>query len=837
MTPTKPTHWISDAWTATLWFFRSLRQGDWIWLLLAVALASMSVTTVDLLAKTVKQSMLNEAANQMGADLVIKSTRPLSRDLIKQAQTLGLETAESVSLVTMASQGDEFQLVQLKAISENTPLRGQLKSRPLFQQKAGKLSSGQAWVEASLVNQLALSPEKTTITLGVSEFNAQASVQPSGLMNGLSSFAPQIWIALADLEPTQLLGPGSRVSYELSFAGETSALQTFNTQIQSQLDPSMQVVSALAPNEDLAKSLDTAWMFLDLSALSAILVAGLSILIASRFYLQRWQAQMALMRALGGQAGNIERIFTLQLTWLGLVGSALGLAAGILLFQALRPWLNQFFEQPAEIGYGATLFKSVLIGLLVLWSFTWQAFQRALKTPPMSLFRNTQTQPSLWHWLFSFMLVLALLALMTQSASWPQRVWMLVGLSVVSLVLYATAAGLLKVMQTWQNHAQGWFKLALAALSREPGLVKIQLISVGLVLFVLMLLTFVRQDLMMTWQASLPADTPDTFVMNVQPDQKTLATQLLTQAQIQTDLVPMVKGRLVAINDQPILASQQTQTRARRLLEREANMALLQTPPSYNQITARLPDSQQNPALPKVSVEQDIAKLFDIQLGDVLTFNLSGAQLSYQVNSMRSVQWQSFRLNFFFIIQPSQADATLPISYISSFKMPNERTVQPLQKALAEQTPGVLLIDVKHILTQIQTIMSQASWAVTALYILTLLSSILVLLSATQASQQSRVQNWMLLKTLGAQQKVIVKMGLMEFALLGALAGLMAASLAQLASIALSISLLKVEPSFNPWLWVSALALGILGLLLMGWFTQRHYLKQSPKALSRYESL
>lgn len=823
-----------DYLTASRWFFRSLKQGDWLWLFLAVALASLSVTTVDLLAKTVKQSMLRDAANQLGADLVLKSTRPLNPAFLEHAQTLGLKTAESITLTTMASQGDDFKLVQLKGISSPTPLRGELKTTALFNTPNTALNPQTIWVEKALLAPLGITPQTKQITLGTQNFEVVATLSPSGLASGMSSFAPTIWMDLSNIANTKLIGPGSRVGYELSLAGDIKALEAFNQFAQPllDLDSSTQIISASAPNDDLAKSLDTAWLFLDLAALSAVLVAGLSILIASRFYVQRWQTQVALLRALGAGSRSIRRLLTWQLMWLGLLASGLGFVLGTALFQGLWPWLTQFFESPVSPDYLTTLFKSWALGLLVLWSFTWQALQIALKTSAMALFRHGQLPPSVWHWVISFGLLLLLMGLIVQSASPKQMAWVLLGLVAVGSLLYLSASLLLKVINAWQNHAHGWFKLSLSSLSREPGLVKIQLVSVGLVLFVLMLLTFVRQDLMQSWQASLPADTPDSFIMNVQPDQKDITQQLLQQAQVEADLVPMVKGRLVQLNQQPVVLSDPNDQRGKNLLEREANIGVLNATPSHNITVAQ---SKLVNDLPKVSVEKSIADLFSIQLDDTLTFNFSGQESSYQVDSIRTVEWQSFRLNFFFILTPSDSTETLPISYISSFKMPDPTQVSPLQKQLSEQAPGVLLIDVKGILTQIQTIMSQASWAVTALYGLTLLASILVLLSATQASQQSRVQSWMLLKTLGAKQTVILKMGLMEFVLLGALAGIIAASLAQVASMVFSLVMLDVAPSINPALWLASLSLGMFGWLAMGWITQRRYLQRSAKDLSRYE--
>ncbi|MDG4811789.1 FtsX-like permease family protein [Hydrogenovibrio sp. 3SP14C1] len=810
--------------TASKWFLRGIKRGDWVWLLLAVMIASATVTFVEKLGQTVKQSMVRQAANNLGADYVIRSSRPIDAKWQQKAQQLGLETAQAQSLITMALSNDQFQLVQLRAVSPNTPLRSQTQNYP-------KVSGGkQVWAEQNLVSMMGLSKD-SQITLGKQTFSLAGSFQPVSSGIGMGAFAYQMVIPLSQLETTDLKGPGSRVGYELSVAGNPAAIKNFARQVEQAENPHLQTLSAQAPSQDLAKSLDTAWLFLELAALSAVMVAGLSILIASRFYLQRWQSSIALMRAFGAQRAQMSRLFAFQLSWLAVLGSGVGVLLGAGLFQLVIPVLQTYFQSLVVADSGWIYLHGFLMGFLVLWGFAWQAFRSAVQTSPLQLLKSVDSTPKMKQWLISLGLVLIVVISMTGYVF-----WVLLGLLMTGTVLYLAAIGLLKLVQALQSQSKGWFKLSLAALSKEPGLVKIQLVSIGLVLFVLMLMTFVRQDLMYNWQTSLPKNTPDTFLVNVQPDQKQTVIELLNSHQINAPLVPMARGRLVAVNDTPVKAKDQTSDRARRLLERESNIAVLSTLPSYNELVqqsqAESLTSEQK-ALLTVSVEEGMAELFGIQLNDVLTFSFTGQEKQYRVDSIRRVQWQSFRLNFFFIVQPGE-QPSLPISYISNFTLSNKTiSASQLTQQLAQQAPGVLLIDAKRILSQVQTIMSQASWAVTALYGFTLLASLIVLFTATMASQQTRVQSWLLLRTIGATQKEIIKIGLMEFVLLGALAGLLAAIFAQLASWGIGYFVLEIPFSFNPVLWVTSMLTGIFILLMIGWLTQKRYLRQSPRRMAQ----
>lgn len=814
--------------TASSWFWRGLKRGDWLWLMLAVMIASSSVTLVSLLGQTVKGSMLRQAADNLGADYVLQSARPIDAKWQLLADSLGLESAQSQMVITMALSGENFQLVQLKAVSDNYPLR---QSSVQKDKVKHPIKPNQIWVESSLMALMKLKP-KSQILLGETHFQLAGHFVPSGITAGISNFAPQIQMSLSQLPKTGLVGAGSRVQYALSLAGNTEAIEAFSKQVKRADSPYLQAISAQAPSEDLAQSLDTAWLFLELAALSAVLVAGLSILIASRFYLSRWQNSIALMRAFGASEAKMSRMFAFQLSWLAIAASAVGVAVGWLIFQLVLPIVANYFQPLVIAKSGYIYLHGFAMGFLVLWSFAWQAFRNAVKTPAIQLLKTTESLPQTSNWLISFGFILLLVVSITGYVF-----WVLLGLIVVGFSLYLAAVGLLALLKYWQHHSHGWFKLAIAALVRESALVKIQLISVGLVLFVLMVMTFVRQDLMQNWQASLPKNTPDTFVINVQPDQKATAETLLQQKHLPTELVAMARGRLVKVNGQAI--EQETLApRAKRLLARESNVAVLDEPPKYN--TVLQSETSENLAtlaasvrsLPKVSVESSIAELFSLKLNDVLTFNFSGQNYAYRISSIREVKWQSFRLNFFFIVEPT--DVILPISYIGNFALKNTQVdVQELTKQFAEQTPGVLLIDARRILEQIQTIMAQASWAVSGLYVFTLAASLIVLFTATLASQRSRVQNWLLLRTMGATRNEIVKIGLMEFVLLGALSGLLAGTFAQIVSMAISELVLKTTPHWNIHLWLLSVFSGMLMLLIIGWLTQKQYLKLSPRSMAQ----
>lgn len=829
---------LRDIFTASVWFFRSLRQGDWLWLVIAILVASMSVTLIKQLGDSVQQSMLVKAANSLGADLVIRSTRPIDIKYQKMAHSKGLQTRNSISVVTMALAKGQFQLISLKGVSQLSPLRGKV-----IPQNESISASAKVWIEPKLKQLLKLTPGDS-LTLGNASYTFSGTLEPNVLINPMAQFAPQAVMLMDDFENTGLLGPGSRASYELQLAGDSQTILEFQQQIKQILSESSgakasplpwTIISAKAPSEDLGKTLDRAWLFLDLASLSAVLIAGMSILIASRFYLNRWQNTMALLRAYGADNARMFRLFAGQLFWLSFLSSLLGALLGLLIAWLLQPQMANFFDPFIMTSAWTAFFTGTISGILVLWSFAWHALTEALKTSPMRLLRSVPRSQTLYQWGFSFLLLLSLIALMVGQ---ELLLWVFIGLTLLSVTLWIASEGLTYFMNLWQQNSRGWLKIAISSLLKEKKLLSIQLISVGVVLFVLMLMTFVRQDLMQTWQKSLPDQAPNTFLMNIQPDQKPQTAEILAKHNLQPPMIAMARGRLVEINDKIVSAQEQISPRAQRMLRREANIAIMQKPPEYNQIIETLPE-ESNPDQKsyKVSVEQGIAELFNIRIGDRLTFDFQGQKFRYQVSSIRQVEWQSFQLNFFFIVEP-RADALLPISYISNFYLDNSNQSPSISTELTQQlasgVPGVLFIDVRAIIEQLEEIMNQASWAVSGLYLFTLIASFLVLFTATLASQQSRIQSWFLLRSLGATQNIITKVGLTEFILIGFLAGFIAASFAQFSSWLISTLWFEQTSPFSWQLWFSSLGLGIGLLITIAWLTQRQYMKKSALELKRY---
>lgn len=807
--------------TAFKWLIRALVKGDWLWLWLAVLMASMTVTMVTQLANTVEKSLLRQAAETLGADAVIRSSRPIDQKWVVAAKAEGFETSSLISTVTMAYEEgmDDFQLVRLKAVDAAYPLRGR---------EAGgvKIAPQQTLISQKLYERyqaLSDAPLKTlSLALGVIQFDVQGQFRPKG-MEGMNSFAPEVRIRLNDLEQAQLLGAGSRASYELSILSEDSEkLKQWLKTLKAEKNPAWQIISAEAPNADLQNAMQTAKLFLELAALSAVLVAGLAILIASRFYLSSWQSSIALMRAYGASKNRIRQIFAWQLTLLGVMASLLGATVGAIVFYLLIPTLSDYFETLVVSSFVQPIVLGILSGALVLWGFAWQAYRQVVNIAPIQILRKV-TQTQTWQNWVGFVFLLVLVVVMVGSEN---LIWVLSGLILISAAFILVSWLILQGLKRVQTHTKGWLKLGLSVLLKSPSYLQMQLVSFGMVLFVLMLMTFVRQDLLMQWQTSFTEDTPNAFLMNIQPDQREATQQILNRYGIESNLVAMARGRLIAKNGQTLEPEDQIAPRARRLLQREANVALMDEVSAHNLVL-----QGQTQVINGVSVEKGMADLFDLKMGDQLTFDFIGEKITLPVVSIREVVWQSFELNFFFVI-PTEFQSRIAYTYIGNFHLTVE--MQGLNRALNQSVSGVFMVDVREIMAQVQTMMDQSSYAVTALYLFTMISSLIVLLTATYATQQGRLQTWILLRTVGASRGTMLKMGMSEFALLGAGAGLVAATFAQIVSVLLSLFVFEMPWQIQLDMWFVTLLVGSLSLLLIGWLTQFQFLNMDYAQMRKH---
>ncbi len=741
------------------WFYRALRQGEGRWLFLVLLLASFSLTLVGQIKSNALSAMTYKSEQCLMGDIRIQHTRPLPQSLLDLASNNGLKVAQTRSTQTMLQLNGQFQLVQLTVVDKNFLIQPQ-----------------GLWVEPNVLSDFGLQLNDRA-GIGRTQLPITNTHSLACSTNIFSSFLPNAWITEADFQPLGLISAGSRLTYSVYLQGDRKQTEAFEIALkESNLDPNQlwTLTTKSTLTQDVSQTLQNTLSFLDLAVLTTLLISGLSILIAARVQLTRWFESLLLMRAMGASKRQISSVLVTQLGLLCLISSLLGVFLGMIAFglslDTLKGLLGPFeHEYRWDLGL-----QSIVLTLITLTGFAsasyFQHRKAILKGHPQqkATFSNSVIMS-----LAMGVLSMGLVSLWLVS---PKLAFPIVGALVCVLIIFATLAQLtLLALSKLKTKLTRLPKLAVAQLLNQGDLFRIQIIALGSILFLLMMLSFIKNDLVSAWQNSLPENAPNAFLINVQPfEQPEIETLLNAQVSDRiSDAV--VRGRLTHVNQIPLDIQSLPLGRGQRLAKREANIAMMTELPNHNPILATQ-KTQLEPDEIEVSVEQGIAELFGLKLGDQLTFSLNGFDVQTRITSLRAVQWQSLKLNFFFILK-TPVNVDYGPTYMSNFKV-DETQSRSLQKAIKSVSPGALFFDVSAQIKQVKDIMQQASDALSVMFYLALIASILVVFSAIEASSRARWQSWWLLKTLGAKIKDIRGLAHLEFIVLGLISGIVAALIA-----------------------------------------------------------
>jgi putative ABC transport system permease protein len=522
---------------------------------------------------------------------------------------------------------------------------------------------------------------------------------------------------------------------------------------------------------------------------------------------------------------QVTALYLIEFASVGVVGSILGALAGFAAHFTLLEWLGRLVTNDLPPATVLPAVQAVATGLLLLIGFAIPPILQLRNVPHNRVIRREQVAPqAMTMATYALGLSSFISLLLWQAGSLKLGLLTTAGF-VGGFAAFALVGWLvlksLRFARGVFNHA-GW-RFALSALQRRAGASVIQIVALALGLMALLLLTVIRGDLVDAWHKSTPPDAPDQFMLNIQPDQRVeIQTRLAASGVANPMLYPMIRGRLIQINDKPITASTFAEDRARQLVDREFNLSTMLASPPQNKITAgRWYDDRK----PEASIEEGLAKTLNLKLGDTLRFDIAGQVVEAPVTSLRKLEWGSMRVNFFVIINP-HAMTDMPQTWITAFKLPAGGRV--LINGLIRDFPNLTVVDVGSVVKQIQSVVDQVVTAVEFLFLFTLVSGVLVLYAALVGSQEERTREAGLLRALGATRKQLSQAQWIEFALIGGLAGTLAATGAAAVGWALAQYVFDFEWTFSPVVWLVGLAVGAACAFIGGWAGLRGVLTQPP---------
>jgi len=823
------------AWRQTL---RDFRAGELRLLALAVLLAVAALSAVGFFADRLNQGLVRDAGALLGGDAVVGSDQPTPPELLQRAAELGLHTATSAGFPSMGRAPDELggasRLVAVKAVSDGYPLRGELRLKSAADAAergvAGAPARGTVWVDQPLLDGLQLRVGDDLL-LGDSALQiAQIIVVEPDRGAGFMAFAPRVMLNEADLAGTGLVQPASRVNYRLALAappGREVALRNFVAWAEQQIKAvplrGVRVESLESGRPEMRQTLDRAEKFLNLVALLSALLAAVAVGIAARDFAQRHLDDCAMQRVLGLSQARIAGAYGLEFAGVGLLASLLGTLLGFVVHYVFVWLLAGLVSSSLPLpGPWPALF-GVGVGMTLLLGFGLPPVLQLARVPPLRVMRRDVGALKASSALVLGAGTAGFVALLLAVSSDLKLGLIAVGGFAAAIALFALLSWLaVQVLKRAVPEARAprWLVLATRQIAARPAFAVLQVSALAMGLLALVLLVLLRTDLVDSWRRATPPDAPNRFVINLQPDQAEAFRQALADAGVRRyDWYPMIRGRLVAINGEPVQAERFGEDRARRLVEREFNLSHADQMPAHNTLQAGKWVAGEAGG---ISVEAGLAETLGLKLGDTLRFDIAGQPHEGRITSLRKVDWQSMRVNFF-VMFPLADMPGLPVTYISAFRAPD----QPgFDNKLNHDFSNITNVDISASIGQVQRVLDQVVRAVEFLFAFTLAAGLVVLFAAVSATREARAREFGLMRAMGASSRLLARVQRTELLGVGALAGLLAALAAMAVGWAMARFAFDFSWNPSPWVpWLGALAGAVLALAA-GWWGLREVLRR-----------
>ena len=825
---------FADAALALRLLARDWRAGELTLVAVAVVVAVASVTTVGFFADRVHQALSRQANQLLGADLVISGDRPLDTAFAVEADRRGLKVAQMLRFPSMTAGNGQSVLAEVKVVTDGYPLRGELRITDVqntADRRATEIPApGTVWVDERLLARLQLQAGDT-LEIGNSRLPiGKIITQEPDSAIGFINAGPRVMLNNADIAATGLIQVGSRVRYRVLVAGAPAAIADYRGWVTPKLAPGQRVESIEDARPEIRSALERSEKFLSLAALLSVVLAAVAIALAARRFLQRHLDACAIMRCHGASQSRLVRLYLQQFVVLGAAASLAGCVAGFIAQHALALWLGSLVtvELP-EPGWMPAL-HGFVTGLALLLGFALPPVIALARVPTLRVLRRDIGAPS-GMGLLGYVLGAAVIAALIIWKAGDLRLGGMVfaGFAGAMFAAGLLAWGVIALVSRLGGAGVSW-RFGIANLRRRPLASILQVVALGIGVMALLTLTIIRSELLDLWQRSLPPDAPNRFIVNVQPDQIPGLKKFFEGRGIaMPELHPMVRARLIGINDRPVAPADYSDDRARRLVDREFNLSWATQMQKDNRLIAGNWWGN-NPKTEQFSMEDGIAKSIGVGIGDKLTFDAAGSPFTAEITSLRKVDWDSFNVNFFVVSPPGLLEK-YPASYVTSFYLPPGNV--ELLNALVKQFPNFLLIDVAQVLGQVQTMITQVSRAVQFVFLFTLLAGLVVLYAAIASTQDERLYQATIMRTLGASRSQLARANLAEFAVIGALAGLIAAAGANALGYTLASRVINVGYTFSPMLWGIGIFGTVFGVMLAGHLGTRHVLCIAPLRVLR----
>ncbi|OEF62660.1 ABC transporter permease [Enterovibrio norvegicus] len=783
------------------WAWRELFHGQLWPVVAALALIIACVFALSALAGRIESVLTQQGRSMLAADLVLRSNQPLTEQTLANFETLDVEVSDQTRFGTMAFSQDNMQLISVKAVESNYPLRGNLELQADTTMH-DSVKPGELWLEERLFTLL-------DVQVGDSVDVGDVSLQVSGLIvsepelsfNPFSQM-PAAMMHQSDVAAAGVVRPGSRVNYRYFFSGDNSELEAVKA-----VYPVAEGQRWIDENtgDRTGDMLDRSRGYLSLTVVLVIIMAAATLLLTCQHYVDSRTQTLAMVKSLGAQRSWVRRWLGRQLVMLMLMATVLGLSFGAALEYLLRLPLADVLPSPLP-GYGLLpWFLGPLVALLVALPALGIPLIRLIDAPALSVLQSqgaVKARKSPWSWLLASVPILALVAW-----SYDNRLlWLVLAALVVMLSLLA-AIGVMVLRFAQKRVTQPAFKLALSRITRNPASSGAQLGALATSFMLLSIIWLLRTDLLEDWQQTLPPDAPNVFALNIAKSELDDYVGRLDANNLErSEAYPIIRGRLVANNGNRYADMEPNREERDEALRRELNFTWRDELPTHN---ALLEGTW--PTKGGVSVESGIAERLGLRMGDELTFSVNSQEFIATINSVRDVEWRNMKPNFYFIFDPQLVES-LPANWLVSFRLESEQS--DIVNQLGRDYPTITLLDLRTMSGRIQVMLRQVSLSLSVLAGLAVVSGLLLLLTLLRITLSERQREIMLYRTLGASKKRINTTLWAEYGIMALVSGCMAVGGAELAMAALLKWGVELPVRLHPEVWLS-LPMIAVGLVFM----------------------
>ncbi len=815
---------------------REWRSGELGVLLLALTVAVAALTGVGFLVGRIGSAVDMQASEVLAADIRLGSPQPISEKYFEEAARRGVRTARSINLLSVVFNGEASQLTNLRAVGQGYPLRGNvlIADEPFVPGTVatGIPAPGEAWPDSKLLIAIGAQVGQR-ISVGAASLRiTRVLISRPDQGGSFADIAPNLIMNTADIPATELIQPGSRVSYVALFAADKARINEFKAWLGANKKRGERLLDVAQASTQIKSAVDRAGRFLSLASLVSVLLCAIAVAMSARRYVQRHLDAVALLKTLGATRAFTLTVTVLQLMVIAIVATVIGSALGFLaqewLLRAIRGLLNTELP-PADLKPLAVGF---LTAVAVLAGFALPPLLQLSRVPAIRVLRRDVGPPPPIVILAFGPAVFAVVFLVYWVVRDLYQFFVFTAGLAGFLLLLAGAGALLVTLAGRLRGSVGvsW-RYGVANLSRRRADSLVQIVAFGTGIMVLLLLGLVRNDLANDWRISLPDNLPNYFFINIpQNERDPFMSELAARGASTSRVLPMIRGRLTGINGASVERRRFNNQDGEEFAGREQNLTWADELGPDNRVVSGQWWARDYKGEPLVSIATEFQESMGLKLGDKLTFDIAGETIQATIASFRKVKWDSFQPNFFIVFAPGVIEGTAG-TYMTSVHFPGGEARS--LASLARKFPSVSIFDIQDLLDRVRSVIDKAVLAVQSVFLFTLFAGLTVMMAAVQASRDERRFESAMLRTLGASRGTVLQGVLAEFITLGALSGLLAALGASLGGYFVATRVLEMKYGFDPLVWLVGALGGALLVSFSGWLATRSVINHPPIATLR----